>query len=205
MKDEDAIRLLKESLDQIDSLKESHKSSYEHTKWNLDTLHLLEEMFGDKSTIYIKFSLLTWQNRGNFRLTMHPEKELEYQNRQGYLTDLETARGIIKSAMDLIKRKGIEAFEGNKLPKTKNKKTKKRVRLTPKQRLYVWEHKEKYGRTCNICGEEILKLSDLELDHTKPYSKGGEKMALAHRECNRMKGSKTLRHIQTKMKFKPKG
>jgi hypothetical protein len=84
---------LKKSLDQIDSLKESHKSSCKHTKWHLDTLNLLEEIFGDKSTIYIDFARLTWQNRGNFRLTMHPEKELEYQNRQGYLMDLETPLG----------------------------------------------------------------------------------------------------------------
>jgi 5-methylcytosine-specific restriction endonuclease McrA len=108
--------------------------------------------------------------------------------------------------MDLIKRKGIDAvFEGNKTPKTEKSKTKKRVQLTAAERVYVWEHKKKYGRTCNICGEEILKLSDLELEHTKPYSKGGEEMVLAHRECNRMKGSKNLKRVQTKMKLKPKG
>jgi 5-methylcytosine-specific restriction endonuclease McrA len=78
----------------------------------------------------------------------------------------------------------------------------KRVRLTAKQRIYVWEHPEKYGRKCNICSGKIVKISDLELDHTVPYSKGGTKMALAHRDCNRMKGSKNLRHVQTKMKFK---
>jgi hypothetical protein len=68
--------------------------------------------------------------------------------------------------------------------------------------LYVWEHSEKYGNTCNICGEEITKLSDLELDHTISLSKGGKKMALAHRDCNRMKGSKNLKYVQTKMGFK---
>lgn len=206
MKEEEAIHLLEKSLDQIDSLKASRKSSCEHAKWRLDTLYLLEEIFGEKSRIYINFALLTWQNRGNFRLTMHPEKELEYQNRQGYLTDLEIAHGLIKSGMDLIKRRGMDAvFEGKNTPKTEKGKTKKRVRLTPKERLYVWEHPKKYGRTCNICGEEILKLSDLELDHTKPHSKGGKEMVLTHRDCNRMKGSKNLRHIQTKMKLKPKG
>ena len=80
----------------------------------------------------------------------------------------------------------------------------KRVRLTAKERIYVWEHPEKYGRTCNICGAEIIKLSDLELDHTIPFSKGGEIMVLAHRDCNRMKGSKNLSYIQSKMKFNPK-
>ncbi|MBN1245456.1 HNH endonuclease [Candidatus Bathyarchaeota archaeon] len=79
---------------------------------------------------------------------------------------------------------------------------KKRVRLTAKERIYVWEHPEIYGRTCSICDKKITKLSDLELDHTKPYSKGGTKLALAHRDCNRMKGSRNLRDVQKKMKFK---
>lgn len=80
---------------------------------------------------------------------------------------------------------------------------KKRAKLTPSQRLYVWEHPKLYGRKCSICGHSIIKQSDMELDHTKPYSKGGTKMNLAHKECNRMKGSKGLRHIQKKMGFKP--
>ena len=83
-------------------------------------------------------------------------------------------------------------------------KKKKRVKLTPSQRLYVWEHPKMYGRKCNICSQRITKQSDMELDHTKPYSKGGSKMNLAHKECNRMKGSKGLKHIQTKMGFKKK-
>lgn len=81
-------------------------------------------------------------------------------------------------------------------------KKKKRVKLTPKERLYVWEHPKIYGRICNICTQKITKMSDLELDHTKPYSKGGTKMNLAHRDCNRMKGSKGLRHVQKKMTLK---
>jgi len=84
----------------------------------------------------------------------------------------------------------------------KVKEKKKRKVLTPAQRLYVWEHPKMYGRKCNICSERISKMSELELDHTHPYSKGGSKMNLAHKECNRMKGSKSLRHIQKKMGFK---
>jgi|GEM_PF-1171378 len=79
---------------------------------------------------------------------------------------------------------------------------KKRARLTPSQRLYVWEHQKMYGRKCNICGQKIIKQSDMELDHTHPYSKGGSKMNLAHKECNRMKGSKSLKSVQKKMGFK---
>jgi len=79
---------------------------------------------------------------------------------------------------------------------------KPRVKLTPKQREWIWEHPKKYGRTCSICGEKITKLSDLELDHTKPYSKGGTKLALAHRDCNRMKGRGSLRKIQRTLGLK---
>ena len=81
---------------------------------------------------------------------------------------------------------------------------KKRVKLTAKERLYVWEHPTKYGRKCNVCGGRITKMSDMELDHTHPYSKGGTKMNLAHRDCNRMKGSRNLKHVQTKMGFAKK-
>jgi len=82
------------------------------------------------------------------------------------------------------------------------KKEKKRVKLTPAQRIHIWEHPTKYGRKCSICGGRITKLSDLELEHTRAFSKGGSKMRLAHKECNRMKGSKSLSYVQTKMGFK---
>jgi 5-methylcytosine-specific restriction endonuclease McrA len=81
----------------------------------------------------------------------------------------------------------------------KRKQKKKRVKLTPKERTYVWEHPSKYGRKCHICSGRITKQSDMELDHKRPYTKGGTKMNLAHRDCNRMKGSKSLKHVQSKM------
>jgi hypothetical protein len=106
---------LKHSLEQIDSLKKSNKLSGEHTKWLSDTLYLVEEIFGNNSRIYINLASLTWQNKGNFRLTMHPERELQYQNHQGYLNDLETARGLIESGIDLIKRRGIDAVSSSSI------------------------------------------------------------------------------------------
>jgi hypothetical protein len=118
MKDREAIQLFEKSLKQIDVLKQSYNLSTEHTKWLSDTLYLVEEIFGKKSRIYINLALLTWQNQGSFRLTMHPEREMEIQNHQGYLNDLEIARGLIESGIDLIKRRGMDAvFEGKDTPK----------------------------------------------------------------------------------------
>jgi len=79
---------------------------------------------------------------------------------------------------------------------------KKRITLTPKQREYIWEHPKLYGRTCSICHSRITKQSDLELDHTRAHSKGGRKLALAHRDCNRMKGSGSLKKIQKALGIK---
>lgn len=79
---------------------------------------------------------------------------------------------------------------------------KKRAKLTPGQRILVWEHPEIYGRKCHICGHKITKMSDMELDHKHPYKSGGKIMNLTHRWCNKIKGAKGLRHIQKKMGFK---
>lgn len=111
---------------------------------------------------------------------------------------------LIKEARNGLKLKFLEKTEEKPVKEIKkvNGEKIKRVKLTPKERTYVWEHPEKYGRICNICSGKIEKLSDLELDHTIPFCEGGTKMALAHRDCNKMKGSKNLIHIQTKMRFK---
>lgn len=81
---------------------------------------------------------------------------------------------------------------------------KKRKTLTSAQRIYIWEKPNIYGRTCSICHQKITKLSDLELDHTRAYSKGGTKLALAHKECNRLKSSGSLAKIQKTLGIKTK-
>lgn len=81
---------------------------------------------------------------------------------------------------------------------------KKRITLTPAQRIHIWEDPRMYGRACSICHKKITRLSDLQLDHTKPYSKGGTKLNLAHSHCNRMKASGSLRKIQKVLGIKNK-
>ena len=79
---------------------------------------------------------------------------------------------------------------------------KKRKSLTQGQRIYIWERPNIYGRTCSICHSRITKLSDLEFDHTRAHSKGGTKQALAHKDCNRLKGSGSLAKIQKTLGIK---
>lgn len=84
------------------------------------------------------------------------------------------------------------------------KQKKKRAKLTPSQRLYIWEHPKLYGRTCHVCHQRISKQSELELDHRRAFSKGGSKLFLAHKDCNRMKGNKSLSYVQKRLGIKSK-
>lgn len=84
------------------------------------------------------------------------------------------------------------------------KSNKKRKSLTSAQKIYVWERPNIYGRTCSICHRKITKLSDLELDHGRAHSKGGTRLALAHKICNRLKSSGSLRQIQKTLGIKTK-
>jgi len=77
------------------------------------------------------------------------------------------------------------------------KKPKKKRQLTNAQKLWCWENNP---HTCNICRKRVSKLSDAEFDHAKSYSKGGasnlSNVKISHRQCNRLKGSKSLSETQ---------
>lgn len=83
-------------------------------------------------------------------------------------------------------------------------KKKKRKTLTPAQRTFFWEHPKLCSKVCSICHEKITKASDMELDHTRAYSKGGTTLAFAHRDCNRIKASGSLGKAQKLLGIKTK-
>lgn len=53
---------------------------------------------------------------------------------------------------------------------------------------------------CSYCGQKILSKDDAEVDHIKPFSKGGETVIenaqLLHRHCNREKYANTFENIE---------
>ena len=44
----------------------------------------------------------------------------------------------------------------------------------------------------------------MELDHVRAASKGGQKLAFAHKDCNRMKSSGQLKAMQKRLGIKTK-
>jgi 5-methylcytosine-specific restriction endonuclease McrA len=85
------------------------------------------------------------------------------------------------------------------------KKSKKKRQLTNAQKLWCWENNP---HICNICRRRVTKLSDAEFDHARAYSKGGAtgltNVKIAHRQCNRLKGSKSLSATQKMLGVKSK-
>lgn len=68
------------------------------------------------------------------------------------------------------------------------------------------------GWACCYCGRSVitkaLKLEDLTLDHIKPRSKGGSdeynNLCTACRDCNQIKGDRTLKQLKLKRETKRK-
>lgn len=86
-----------------------------------------------------------------------------------------------------------------------NEKTKRKRNLTPAQKLWCWENKP---HKCNICGKTVNKQSDAEFDHTKSFSKGGatnlKNVKITHRQCNRLKRTKSLSETKKFLGIKTK-
>jgi hypothetical protein len=101
-----------------------------------------------------------------------------------------------KSMRDIYKE--YEKLEKN-IYKQRKQKNKKRKSLSSSKKIFLWENNP---HKCHICGKKIAKLSDVEFDHVKPFSKGGTKIKMAHRFCNRIKSNKSLKNIKKSLGIK---
>lgn len=77
--------------------------------------------------------------------------------------------------------------------KTGSTKAKERRMLTSAQEKLCWDNNP---HICNLCGNQINRISDVEFDHSKAFAKGGKtnltNVKLSHRACNKQKGEKSL-------------
>ena len=93
--------------------------------------------------------------------------------------------------------KPIDIWSASK-PKTKRQ-------LTYAQKIWCWEHN---SHKCYICGKRVSKLSDAEFDHVRAYSKRGatnlSNVKIVHRQCNRLKGTRSLSETKKLLGIKSK-
>ena len=82
---------------------------------------------------------------------------------------------------------------------------KRKRQLTSAQKIWCWEHNP---HTCNVCSKRVTKFSDAEFDHTRAHSKGGasnlNNIKITCRQCNRLKGTKSLSETKRLLGIKSK-
>lgn len=63
------------------------------------------------------------------------------------------------------------------------------------EKIHLWNMSKKHK--CCYCGQEILSIDNAEVDHSKPYSKGGKtnlkNAKLIHSFCNKLKSNKVTK------------
>lgn len=101
--EDEAIKSVEPSITKISDLKKGSPMTSEHVQWDLDTLSLLEDIFGTNSKIYSSFKMLT--SRISRISPYNVESPLE---RDAYLNQLEMARGILNSGIHEIQKKGTK-------------------------------------------------------------------------------------------------
>jgi REase_DpnII-MboI len=174
--DENAINLIENLIARIQNLDKSHAQTAEHAQWLMETLSILEDIFGDKSRTYLSFVNLTWRPSGGYWVRGPDiESQIEYQRKQAYIDDLNIAEGILKAGIQLIKRKGVmNVYEGKDTPKESSEiikiislienKLRKVIRDPPKNEIEVQDKIESLFIGAGLDGQYTR-----EIEHM-PYS-----------------------------------
>lgn len=151
----EAIKSIKEQIKQIPALKKfSTYYSKENTKWRLDTIYVLEDVFGKNSRILKAFKNVSFKFRG----TMEYTKGNYFGTKArvdgiAYRTGLDVANGILESAIGLLQKKGIDAvYEGKDTPQEASEILKilslienclrKTIRKTPRKEVEIQDKLE---------------------------------------------------------------
>ena len=97
------------------------------------------------------------------------------------------------------------AFDSGSLNIWGAPKSERKRQLTHSQKIYCWENNP---HTCIVCSKRVNKFSDAEFDHKKAFSKGGAtnlgNVKIVHRQCNRLKGTKSLSETKKLLGIKSK-
>lgn len=116
---EQAVEMLQKLVDEIPLLKTDRAFSARHSRWLTNAYALTSEIFGERSTIYLSITELTWRRTGSF--IVNPWSEAGDYNKaaatihhRAYLQQLDTAEGIIAAGLDQIKAYGIDAVYKSK-------------------------------------------------------------------------------------------
>jgi len=108
MTKDEALKYLKEAIDEIDNLKKCEILGEEHTMWLLSTKGLLKEVFGENSDFYSHFCEINFDAKGDSRFdSWYYRQEMEKLKKDAYFKGLAQAKGVLRSALQHIERFGL--------------------------------------------------------------------------------------------------
>lgn len=108
---EAALQEIRTLLGQISELESSRSMSSGHVRWMARTASFLEEAFGPSSVYIVSFQSLRWQYSGSFVIqSFNLQRAIEQKHHEGFLSDLDSARGILLAAQDALERTPIESL-----------------------------------------------------------------------------------------------
>lgn len=99
------------------TLENQKRFSEDHVRWIARVLRFLEEAFGTESRYFQTFSGFTWKMEGSAIIggpmrrqeSMNPQLGIERVNREAYLQQLESARGLLLAAKDELESSNLES------------------------------------------------------------------------------------------------
>lgn len=163
-----AIKSIKNQINEISNLRKGTHLSTAHTKWLSDTLYLLEDIFGENSRIYLSFGALQWTPKGSFIANQFDmESVLNQKRTEAYIAALETAKGLLESGIEQIKRKGIENIYDGKDPSNQSSDIIKIISLIDTKLRKFIRNKPEKEKEIQDALENLFIGADLDKEFTR--------------------------------------
>ena len=111
-----AIKETEILIEEIEKLKEVKAFSSEHVRWQQSVVAFFEEVFGEDSRCFHSFVNLAWRREGSFVVggvsdhegSYNPQSAVEREHHKAYISQLDTAKGLLFAAKDELERKDLE-------------------------------------------------------------------------------------------------
>jgi len=111
---ENALKELEHIISQIDIVAKSGRGSEQHIRWWTNSLRIVEEIFGLKSSYFNTLSSYSWTETGTrIYRGWDMNSEIEVQNERAYKKQLIQAKGLLLAAIDHLSNSELsDVYQG---------------------------------------------------------------------------------------------
>jgi len=162
---DEVIDILRNELSKIHSLRSSYAFSPEHVEFIQSTGLEISRIFGSDSLIGENFAEIVYQNtKGSVVSVYNIEQKKAELNHKAYLTGLDMAEGILKSAISQIQRHGADRI----LTESRIKRGEGRVFISHGKKTQALIKVERFVRALGL---EPMRLKGISNHDKTSYTK----------------------------------